>query len=162
MCKAGNYKSTAHVRDKDCTNTNILLYVVKYKHSNVIISRYIQYITSIRTCGVQYIHYSEESKMKTIYVRALRYFQNSYLVFLRVDNSVLLNIDIFTEYRIHGLFGGDFNLAVWQITSESPNLSQVILKAIFKIKPLNTYMHAIPYQRLTTYVAISTLRILSL
>ena len=36
-----------------------------------------------------------------------------------------------TYYRIRGLFGGDFNLAVWQITSESPNLNRAILKAIF-------------------------------
>ena len=34
-------------------------------------------------------------------------------------------------YRIRGLFGGDFYLAVWQITSESPNLSCAILKVIF-------------------------------
>ena len=35
------------------------------------------------------------------------------------------------KYRIRGLFGGDFNLAVWRITSESPNLNRAILKAIF-------------------------------
>ena len=35
------------------------------------------------------------------------------------------------KYRIRGIFGGDFNLAVWRITSESPNLSHAILKAIF-------------------------------
>ena len=34
-------------------------------------------------------------------------------------------------YRIRGLFGDDFNLAVWQITSESPNLSHAILKVTF-------------------------------
>ena len=39
------------------------------------------------------------------------------------------NLDML--YHIRGLFGGDFNLAVWQITSESPNLSRVILKVIF-------------------------------
>ena len=30
-------------------------------------------------------------------------------------------------YCICGLFGGDFNLVVWQITSGSPNLSHAIL-----------------------------------
>ena len=39
--------------------------------------------------------------------------------------------DYLPTYRIRGLFGGDFNLAVWRITSESPNLSHAILKAIF-------------------------------
>ena len=34
-------------------------------------------------------------------------------------------------YRIRGLFGGDFNLVVRRITSESPNLNCIILKAIF-------------------------------
>ena len=38
---------------------------------------------------------------------------------------------LLNKYRIRGLFGDDFNLAVWQITSESPNLSHAILKAIF-------------------------------
>ena len=33
--------------------------------------------------------------------------------------------------RICGLFGGDFNLAVWRITSKSPNLSRTILKGVF-------------------------------
>ena len=33
-------------------------------------------------------------------------------------------------YR-YGLFGGDFNLVVWQITSVLPNLSRAILKVIF-------------------------------
>ena len=42
-------------------------------------------------------------------------------------------------YRIRGLFGGYFNLAVWQITSESPNLSRAILKVIIKIKPVTIY-----------------------
>ena len=35
------------------------------------------------------------------------------------------------SYRICGLFSGDFNLAVWRITSESPNLSRTVLKARF-------------------------------
>ena len=42
-------------------------------------------------------------------------------------------------YCIRGLFGSDFNLAVWRITSESSNLSPVILKVIFKIKPVTIY-----------------------
>ena len=45
-------------------------------------------------------------------------------------------------YRIRGLFGGDFNLAVWQIISESPNLSRAILKVIFKIKPVTIYAYS--------------------
>ena len=31
------------------------------------------------------------------------------------------------SYRIPGLFGGDFNLAVWQIFIGSPNLNHAIL-----------------------------------
>ena len=43
-------------------------------------------------------------------------------------------------YHIRGLFGGDFNLVVWQITSESPNLSCAIL---FKTSHCGTvYMKA--------------------
>ena len=30
-------------------------------------------------------------------------------------------------YRIHGLFGGDFNLAVWRIFIGSPNLNHAVL-----------------------------------
>ena len=30
-------------------------------------------------------------------------------------------------YHIHGLFGGDFNLAVWQIFIGSPNLNHAVL-----------------------------------
>ena len=47
------------------------------------------------------------------------------------------------NYRICGLFGGDFNLVVWRITSESPNLSRTILKVIFKIKPVTIYAYCI-------------------
>ena len=43
----------------------------------------------------------------------------------------LVTLTLTVRYRIRGLFGGDFNLAVWQITSELPNLSHAILKAIF-------------------------------
>ena len=47
-------------------------------------------------------------------------------------------------YRIRGLFGGDFNLVVWPITSELPNLNRAILKVIFlKLnQSLYTYRHA--------------------
>ena len=34
-------------------------------------------------------------------------------------------------YHIRSLFGGNFNLVIWQILCESPNLSHTILKTIF-------------------------------
>ena len=37
-------------------------------------------------------------------------------------------------YRIRGLFGGDFNLVVWQIFIGSPNLNHAILTCTHKMK----------------------------
>ena len=37
------------------------------------------------------------------------------------------------KYRMHGLFGGDFNLAVWQIFIGSPNLSCTIVTPTHEI-----------------------------
>ena len=36
-------------------------------------------------------------------------------------------------YRIHGLFGGDFNLAVWRIFIGSPNLNHAVLTHTHKM-----------------------------
>ena len=47
---------------------------------------------------------------------------------LSIDRYIIINS---LNYRIRGLFGCDFNLAVWRITSKSPNLNRAILKAIF-------------------------------
>ena len=35
---------------------------------------------------------------------------------------------LLTLYHIRGLFGGDFNLVVWQIFVGSPNLNYAIVK----------------------------------
>ena len=49
-----------------------------------------------------------------------------------IDNVIITEIHYRDMiYRIHGLFGDDFNLAVWRITTESPNLNRAILKVIF-------------------------------
>ena len=40
------------------------------------------------------------------------------LVFLKLKCTVI--------YRIRGLFGGDFNLAVWRISIGSPNLNHAV------------------------------------
>ena len=37
------------------------------------------------------------------------------------------------KYRICGLFGGDFNLAVWQIFIGSPNLNHAVLTRTHKM-----------------------------
>ena len=49
---------------------------------------------------------------------------------MKSDHFLEYNVenDNLSIYRIRGLFGGDFNLAVWRITSESPNLNRAILK----------------------------------
>ena len=36
-------------------------------------------------------------------------------------------------YRIHGLFGGNFNLAVWRIFIDLPNLNHTILTHIHEM-----------------------------
>ena len=43
------------------------------------------------------------------------------------DTIQHLTNDIIMSYHIHGLFGGDFNLAVWQIFIGSPNLNHAVL-----------------------------------
>ena len=40
---------------------------------------------------------------------------------------------IITIYRIGGLFGGDFNLAVWRIFIGSPNLNHAVLTRTHKM-----------------------------
>ena len=45
--------------------------------------------------------------------------------------TIIHHIDMFTglsgKYHIRGLFGGDFNLAVWRIFIGLPNLNYAIL-----------------------------------
>ena len=40
---------------------------------------------------------------------------------------------ICSYYRIRGLFGGDFNLAVWRIFIGSPNLNYAVLTRTHKM-----------------------------
>ena len=41
--------------------------------------------------------------------------------------SVMVSFVVSKNHRIHGLFGGDFNLAVWRIFIGSPNLNHAVL-----------------------------------
>ena len=41
--------------------------------------------------------------------------------------STSITIYTYQQYHIRGLFGGDFNLAAWQIFIGSPNLNPAIL-----------------------------------
>ena len=44
-----------------------------------------------------------------------------------MGTAIMHKINIICDkYRIRGLFGGDFNLAVWQIFIGSPNLNHAI------------------------------------
>ena len=38
-----------------------------------------------------------------------------------LEDAPLSSALVITNYRIRGLFGGDFNLAVWRIFTGSPN-----------------------------------------
>ena len=67
---------------------------------------------------------------------------------------VLKNIKIaYNKYRIRGLFGGHFNLVVWQIFIGSPNLNYAIFRSnLFYLQSAwhgkVLYMAAKPEQRL--------------
>ena len=52
-------------------------------------------------------------------------------IYFNIQPKVLINLCM--KYRIHGLFGGDFNLAVWQIFIGSPNLNHAVLTCTHKM-----------------------------
>ena len=48
-------------------------------------------------------------------------------------------------YRIHGLFGSDFNLAVWQMFIGSPNLNHTIFNCMDRFIVSRNTWHGIVY-----------------